>query len=507
MTSTSDIVAKLWNLCNVLRDDGITYHEYVTELTYLLFLKMAEETSTENSIPKGFRWKDLKAKDGLAQLNFYKEQLLHLGTKGSGYVKEIYADASTAIRQPRNIRKLIESINDLEWYSARHEGLGDLYEGLLEKNASEKKSGAGQYFTPRPLIDAIVEVLQPQPGEIIQDPACGTGGFLIAAHRFISKESDGLYKLTQKQQNFQRQSALRGMELVPDTYRLALMNALLHGIEGTISLGDTLSADGKKLGKADVILTNPPFGSKKGGEAITRDDFTYMTNNKQLAFVEHVYRSLEKGIGRAGIVVPDNVLFEGNVGVDIRRDLMNKCNLHTILRLPTGIFYAQGVKTNVLFFTRGTTDKNATKKVWVYDMRSNMSAFGKRSILTKEHFDSFKKCYGKKADGTSKRTEGEWLWLKEGTEKTIKNSRWRSFSREWISEQKGDSLDVSWLKDDESVDADSLPEPGILAVEALGELVETVKEISELMAALGCEEEANEQLSLLSDYIKNGAKG
>ncbi len=490
MTSTSDIVAKLWNLCNVLRDDGITYHEYVTELTYLLFLKMAEETATENNIPKGYRWKDLKAKDGLEQLDFYKEQLLHLGSKGSGYVKEIYADASTAIRQPKNLRKIVEHLNNLEWYSAREEGLGDLYEGLLEKNASEKKSGAGQYFTPRPLIDSIVEVLQPQVGEIIQDPACGTGGFLIAAHRYISKATDELYTLTQSQQNFQRQKALRGMELVPDTYRLALMNALLHGIEGTIGLGDTLSADGKRLGKADVIITNPPFGSKKGGEAITRDDFTYKTNNKQLAFLEHVYRSLEKETGRAGIVVPDNVLFEGNVGVDIRRDLMDKCNLHTILRLPTGIFYAQGVKTNVLFFTRGASDKNNTKKVWVYDMRSNMPAFGKRTVLTKEFFKSFERCYGKKADGTGKRTEGEWSWVKKGTEETIENSRWRCFTREWIAEQKGDSLDISWLKDDENVDSDSLPEPETLAAEAMSELTEAINEISELMAFLGCNDEA-----------------
>ncbi|HEX2955932.1 MAG TPA: N-6 DNA methylase [Chitinispirillaceae bacterium] len=500
MASTTDIVAKLWNLCNVLRDDGITYHEYVTELTYLLFLKMAEETETDNKIPKGYRWKDLNTKDGIEQLNFYKEMLLHLGTKGSGYVKEIYNDATTAIRQPKNLRKLVESINDLEWYSAREEGLGDLYEGLLEKNASEKKSGAGQYFTQRPLIDSMVEVLKPQAGETIQDPACGTGGFLIAAHRYISEKNGKLYDLAPKQQDFQRREALNGMELVPDTYRLALMNALLHGIEGTLSLGDTLSPDGKKLKNADVILTNPPFGSKKGGEAVTRDDFTYKTNNKQLAFLEHVYRSLQKETGRAGIVVPDNVLFEGNIGVDIRRDLMNKCNLHTILRLPTGIFYAQGVKTNVLFFTRGKTDKDNTKKVWVYDMRANMPSFGKRTVLTSDYFKSFEKCYGKKGDGTSKRTEGDWTWLKEDTPQTMENSRWRCFTREWIAEQKGDSLDISWLKDDENVDSENLPEPEVLAAEALSELTEAVKEIGELMRALGCEEDAKEIMAEFIDF-------
>jgi type I restriction enzyme M protein len=487
MTSTTDIVAKLWNLCNVLRDDGITYHEYVTELTYLLFLKMAEETQTENKVPKGYRWKDLNEKDGIEQLNYYKAQLLYLGTQGKGYVKEIYADATTAIRIPKNLRKLVESINDLEWYSAREEGLGDLYEGLLEKNASEKKSGAGQYFTPRPLIDSIVEVLKPQAGENIQDPACGTGGFLISANRYISKHTSGFYDLPAKQQDFQRQNALNGMELVPDTYRLALMNAMLHGIEGTISLGDTLSPDGKKLKNADVVLTNPPFGSKKGGEAITRDDFTYNTNNKQLAFLEHVYRALRKGTGRAGIVVPDNVLFEGNIGVDIRRDLMNKCNLHTILRLPTGIFYAQGVNTNVLFFTRGKTDKDNTKKVWVYDMRANMPAFGKRTAFTKDYFTSFEKCYGKKGDGTSKRTEGDWSWSKDGTSKTIENSRWRCFSREWISEQKGDSLDISWLKDESQQETDTLLEPMTLIKNAISELDLALSGLHEIMTKLGGE--------------------
>lgn len=501
MSNTKDIVAKLWNLCNVLRDDGITYHEYVTELTYLLFLKMAEETETENNIPKGYRWKDLVKKDGIEQLNYYRGMLLYLGTKGSGYVKEIYADATTSIRKPKNLRKLVESINELEWYSAREEGLGDLYEGLLEKNASEKKSGAGQYFTPRPLIESIVAVLKPQPGEIIQDPACGTGGFLIAAHRYISDNTGDLYDLSSKQQDFQRREALNGMELVPDTYRLALMNAMLHGIEGTISLGDTLSPEGKKLKNADLIMTNPPFGSKKGGEAVTRDDFTYYTNNKQLAFLEHVYRSLRKG-GRAGIVVPDNVLFEGNIGVDIRRDLMNKCNLHTILRLPTGIFYAQGVKTNVLFFTRGMNEKDNTRMVWVYDMRTNMPSFGKRTVLTRDYFRSFEKCFGKKSDGTSKRTEGDWSLLKEGTLQAMENSRWRCFSRKWIADNKGDSLDISWLKDEGNGDTDNLPEPEVLAAEALNQLTEAVREIGELMRALGCEDELKEQLSNFASQLE-----
>jgi type I restriction enzyme M protein len=351
MPTTTDIVQKLWNLCNVLRDDGITYHQYVSELTWLLFLKMAKETEREKQLPKGYRWDDLTKREGIEQLRFYRELLLHLGTEASPRVQAIYVDASTAMKVPRNLKKLVDSIDELDWYSAKSEGLGDLYEGLLEKNASEKKSGAGQYFTPRPLIDCIVTVMQPQAGEMIQDPAAGTAGFLIAADRYIKRHTDELFTLTEQQQVFQRQHAFYGAELVPDTQRLALMNLMLHDIEGGLQLGDTLSPLGAELPKADLIMTNPPFGTKKGGGLPTRDDFTYPTSNKQLAFLQHVYRALKPG-ARAAVVLSDNVLFEENTGTRIRADLMDKCNLHTILRLPTGIFYAQGVKTNVLFFTR-----------------------------------------------------------------------------------------------------------------------------------------------------------
>nr|WP_198017706.1 N-6 DNA methylase [Syntrophorhabdus aromaticivorans] len=348
---TQDIVAKLWNLCNVLKDDGVTYHQYVTELTYLLFLKMAKETETEGQLPEGYRWSDLENKSAPERLQFYKLLLIHLGSNGSTLVKQIFANASSFIKKPATLSTLVTEIDKLDWYDARKEGLGDLYEGLLQKNADEKKSGAGQYFTPRPLIDAMVAVMKPTLDDIIQDPAAGTGGFLIAADRYI-KEQHRPEMRTEAQQWKHRHNTFYGMEHVQDAHRLALMNLMLHGLDSDpsasgIHYGDTLSPEGQALPKATLILTNPPFGTKKGGGLPSRTDFTFPTSNKQFCFLQHVYRGLKPG-GRAGIVMPDNVLFEGNVGRQIRADLMDKCNLHTILRLPTGIFYAQGVKTNVL---------------------------------------------------------------------------------------------------------------------------------------------------------------
>jgi type I restriction enzyme M protein len=468
--STQDIVQKLWNLCNVLRDDGITYHQYVTELTYLLFLKMAKETDAETQLPKGYRWDDIESKDGVEQLNFYRGLLLHLGTHGSNRVQAIYVNASTSLKVPRNLKKLVDAIDELDWYSAKDEGFGDLYEGLLEKNASEKKSGAGQYFTPRPLIDSMVHLVKPQPGELVQDPAAGTCGFLIAADRYIKAKTDNLFKLTEKQQQFQKHKAFYGVELVHDAHRLALMNLMLHDIEGDLLLDDTLSPAGTKLPKADVILTNPPFGTKKGGGLPTRDDFTYPTSNKQLAFLQHIYRGLKPG-GRAAVVLPDNVLFEDNIGAQIRADLMDKCDLHTILRLPTGIFYAQGVKTNVLFFTRGQKETGNTKGVWIYDMRTNAPAFGKRTPFTREHFADFEKAFGSDPLGKSKRMDGR----EEG--------RFRKFSREDIT-KRGENLDISWLKDDGHQNADELPEPDEIAAAIIGNLQVAMAEMEALVKAL-----------------------
>src|SRR6478736_3343809 len=334
MTKTSDIVAKLWSLCHILRDDGVTYNEYVTELTFLLFLKMLEETKKEDRLPKAYRWRELAKREGLDQLDYYKRLLLELGKPDTkdGLVRAIFIDAQTRLRKPTNLKALTTSIDQLDWFSAREEGLGTLYEGLLQKNAEDKKSGAGQYFTPRPLIDCVIRLLKPQAGEVVQDPAAGTAGFLVAADRYIKDRTDDLYKLSEQQAHFQRHSAFIGAELVPDTHRLCMMNLLLHGIEGGVELADTLSPDGERLSKADLVLTNPPFGTKKGGGRPTRSDFsiTADTSNKQLAFVEHVVRSLKPG-GRAAVVVPDNVLFGDNTGQRLRSWLMELCNLHTIL--------------------------------------------------------------------------------------------------------------------------------------------------------------------------------
>jgi type I restriction enzyme M protein len=481
-TSTPDIVGKLWNLCNVLKDDGVTYHQYVTELTYLLFLKMAKETGQEQGIPNEWRWDVLEMLQGLSQLEHYKELLLKLGSSGSGasaLVQEIYANASSFIKKPTTLNKLVREIDKLDWYSARQEGLGDLYEGLLQKNAEEKKSGAGQYFTPRPLIDAMVAVMQPKLGDVIQDPAAGTGGFLIAAQHWIREHEDpSLLDEAQQKQFYTR--TFYGMEHVQDTHRLALMNLMLHGLDSRpgqcgIWYGDTLSGDGHSLPPASLILTNPPFGTKKGGGLPSRTDFTFPTSNKQFCFLQHIYRALQPG-GRAAVVLPDNVLFEGNVGKQIRQDLMDKCNLHTILRLPTGIFYAQGVKTNVLFFTRG----QSTEQVWVYDLRANMPAFGKRTPLTRAHFAEFEAAYGSDPNGLSPRTP------------TGPEGRWRCFSREEIA-ARGDSLDLAWLKDDSAEAASDPPEPAELARTAMDELDAALVDLRAILQELGEEVEELEE--------------
>ncbi|KEZ47166.1 class I SAM-dependent DNA methyltransferase [Metabacillus indicus] len=464
--NNQEIVQKLWNLCNVLRDDGITYHQYVTELTYLLFLKMMKEQQSEAVIPEGYRWDNLFEKEGLELKAFYQHLLLELGSNENERLRLIYSDSSTSISEPKNLEKIIKSIDALDWYNAKEEGLGDLYEGLLEKNASETKSGAGQYFTPRVLIDTIVQLVDPKVGERCNDPAAGTFGFMIAADRYLKIKTDDYFDLDPKDAEFQKKEAFTGMELVKDTHRLALMNALLHNMEGRMEHGDSLSSNGKWMKDFDVILTNPPFGTKKGGERVSRDDLTFDTSNKQLNFLQLIYNALNAdGKARAAVVLPDNVLFESGVGAQIRRDLMNKCNLHTILRLPTGIFYAQGVKTNVLFFTREKTDQGNTKDVWVYDLRTNMPSFGKKNQLTMAHFKDFMKAY-----------------VTEDRSK-INDERWNKFTREEIA-KKNDSLDIGLIADDSLSSLDNLPDPIESAKEVTLKLQQAMELLNEVVREL-----------------------
>ena len=531
-SSNNDIVQKLWNLCDVLRDDGINYSDYVTELVLLLFIKMVHEkteaqTLIKHPLPEGCRWEDISNKKGTKLLIDYKNILSELSTGirreidpddpektiekvvvTDPLILAIYLDAQTRLREPIHLKQLIDALNDIKWFSVDQDELGKLYEGLLEKNANETKSGAGQYFTPRVLIDSMVRVINPQPGEIIQDPAAGTAGFLTAADRYMKKSTYEYVDLDPDEAKFQRDEAFVGVELVPTTRRLALMNCLLHGMEGqgsgVVHLGNSLSKDGVNLPKANVIFANPPFGTSKGGDAsISRKDLPYPTSNKQLAFLQHIYLNLKVG-GRAAVVLPDNVMFEAGVGTYVRRDLMNKCNLHTILRLPTGIFYAAGVKTNVLFFTKGSVtnrqqEENCTTNTWVYDLRTNMPKFGKRTPFGQQHLKPFEAVYDpsghSRAGGNpdlSARKEGEWSFtdLKDKlvSEKAhIESSRWKCFSREYIRDTKGDSLDISWLKDANSVDAADLGSPEELAGEAMTELKGALADLEALVKSLGAD--------------------
>jgi type I restriction enzyme M protein len=357
--------------------------------------------------------------------------------------------------------------------------MGDIYEGLLEKNANESKAGAGQYFTPRALIDSMVQVMRPTLKDVIQDPAAGTGGFLISANRYIREHEDPA-SWTPAQKKKYETNTFYGMEFVPDTFRMGCMNLMLHGVESDpakagMRYGDTLSLEGQALPEASLILTNPPFGSKKDGGVPERPDFEFPTSNKQLCFLQHIYLGLKPG-GRAAAIFPDNVLFESNVGRQIRTDLMDQCNLHTILRLPSGIFYAQGVKTNVLFFTRGKKAKENTKAVWVYDLRASAPQFGKRTALTRDYFKGFEAAFGTDPFGSAASLAKRKDMGEEG--------EFRCFSRERIAER-GDNLDITWLNGDRDEEEGDLPEPATLAREAINELEAALAELQGILQELG----------------------
>lgn len=503
-----NIIQKIWGLCNILRGDGITYYQYVSELSYLLFLKIAQENGSEKLIPKGYRWADLEShgEDGL--LGFYQEMLTHLGANVENEViKAIYAFPTTVFSHSENLKAVIDGISKIEWHQVGKDGFSELYSGLIDKSAQDARSGAGQYFTPRSLVNSIVRLIQPNLGELIQDPASGSGGFLVSADSYIRKKySPERYKTNPPK--------YQGVEIEKNTRRICLMNTFLHNLDAKIIYGDALTDDVAELDEANVIIANPPFGNKAGGQRPLRKDIPFPNTNKQLAFLQHIYLKLKAG-GRAAVILPDNVLFESGIGTDIRRDLMNKCNLHTILRLPTGIFYAQGVKTNVLFFTKGTAknkyqEENCTENIWVYDLRTNMPSFGKRTPFgnpdigfapedfgTDPHLGAFEKVFGERPDGTSARTEGEYSFGAQESEvdndaiaenqdidERLTHSRWRRFSRKWIANNKGDSLDISWLKDKDSLNAARLLEPETLALEAKEELEAALNEINMLLTAM-----------------------
>jgi type I restriction enzyme M protein len=476
MSNTSQqIVQKLWNYCNVLRDDGLSYGDYVEQLTYLLFLKMAHEQTRppynrDSPVPRGLDWPSLMARDGDDLETHYRHILEGLG-KRKGMLGLVFRKAQNKIQDPAKLRRLIVDLLDREeWMTLDADVKGDAYEGLLEKNAQDTKSGAGQYFTPRPLIRAMVEVVAPQPEETICDPACGTGGFLLAAHDFVAR-----HKLDRDQKKHLKKEALHGWEIVPNTARLCAMNLLLHGIgdeeNPPIRLEDSLKGDpGERF---DVILTNPPFGKKSSvtvvneeGEqerealTIVRDDFWATTSNKQLNFLQHV-KTLLKVNGRAAVVVPDNVLFEGGAGETIRRRLLHDCEVHTLLRLPTGIFYAQGVKANVLFLERKlASEKPWTKKLWIYDLRTNQHFTLKTNPLKREHLDEFVECY---KPGSRHARRATW------SEKNP-TGRWRAYTYEELLQRDKVSLDIFWLKDESLEDSANLPEPDVIAAEIVEDL-------------------------------------
>ncbi len=481
--TVSSIISKVWNYCNTLRDDGVSYGDYVEQLTYLLFLKMADEYSKpphnkKINIPKNLNWESFKNKSG-AELEAHYIKILNELGKEKGMIGEIFFKAQNKIQDPAKLYKLIQMIDGENWVILGADVKGDIYEGLLEKNAEDTKSGAGQYFTPRVLIKAMVECIKPEPKKTIADPACGTGGFFLASYDYISDTKK--FNLDKEEKEFLKFKTVTGWEIVANTTRLCLMNLYLHGIgdlnsDPPIERADSLlTAPSEKF---DYVLTNPPFGKKssitisnedgtQSKETLTyeRQDFWTTTSNKQLNFVQHV-RSMLKADGKAAVVVPDNVLFEGGAGETVRRRLLETTDLHTILRLPTGIFYAQGVKANVIFFDNKPASKNPwTKEVWIYDLRTNIHFTLKTQQMKFEDLKDFIDCYNPKNRFKRKETE-----------------RFKKFTYEEITARDKTNLDIFWLKDESLGDLDNLPDPDILANEIVENLeagLESFKEIIE----------------------------
>ncbi len=492
--NTSSIVSKVWSFCNVLRDGGVSYGDYLEQLTFLIFLKMAEEYrrppyGRDIGIPEEYTWDVLKQKRGAELDTHYKELLEELGKK-PGMLGQIFLKAQNKISDPAMLYKVIDMIDKESWVMMGVDTKGEIYEGLLQKNAEDTKSGAGQYFTPRPLIKAMVQCLRPEPKKTIGDPCCGTGGFFLAAYDFLTHN----YNLDRDQSRFLKTKTFGGNEIVAGTRRLALMNLFLHNIgeidgEPMISNSDALIADPNI--RYDYVLTNPPFGKKSSmtftndeGEqekedlTYNRQDFWVTTSNKQLNFVQHIHTILKPG-GQAAVVLPDNVLFEGGAGETVRKKLLENTDLHTILRLPTGIFYAHGVKANVLFFEAKPASKEPwTREVWIYDYRTNVHHTLKKNPLRFADLEDFIRCYNPE----------NRLQRKETWNETDPEGRFRRFTYEEIEARDKTNLDIFWLKDKSLADLDNLPDPDILANEIIENIeagLESFKEIVETLNGNG----------------------
>jgi len=483
--SAAEIVNKVWNYAHVLRDDGVGYGDYVEQITYLIFLKMADEREKgdqRTKIPTKYTWSKLVKLDG-DDLELQYRHTLEALAKESGMLGTIFRKAQNKIQDPAKLERLIKMIDKEQWSTLPADVKGEIYEGLLERNAQDVKGGAGQYFTPRPLIKAMVEVMQPKPTDTVADPACGTGGFLLIAHDYMAEQAS-----SKKEQRHLKENALRGNDIVDSVVRLCAMNLYLHGIgsdECPIEARDALAKEVGDKDRVDMVLANPPFGKKSSITVISettgkaekekltyeRTDFWATTSNKQLNFVQHIANML-KIDGKAAVVVPDNVLFEGGAGETVRKNLLERNDVHTLLRLPTGIFYAQGVKANVIFFDSKPAAKTAwTKKLWIYDFRTNIHMTLKTKRLIKSDFDEFIECY--KADDRSKRRE------------SIKIERWKPFTYDDLIARDKTNLDIFWLKDDSLEDTENLPAPEILAqeiVEQLEAALEEFRSVEEVLA-------------------------
>lgn len=490
--NSSAIISKVWGMCGPLRDDGVSYGDYLEQLTYLIFLKMSDEYAKppynrETGIPAGYNWTDMNTLTGAELENKYKDILEKLGEQG-GILGQIFKGAINKINNAAILYRIVQMIDKERWVSMSSDVKGEIYEGLLQKNAEDVKSGAGQYFTPRALIRAMVECVRPEPGKTIADPCCGSGGFFLAAQSFLSNPQN--YQMDREQKAFLKNETFYGNELVATTFKLCLMNLYLHNIGDIygnvpVTHGDSLLTDPGY--RVDYCLTNPPFGKKSSltftneeGEqeeedlVYNRQDFWTTSSNKQLNFVQHI-NTILKATGKAAVVVPDNVLFEGGAGEIIRKKLLQTTELHTVLRLPTGIFYKPGVKANVIFFDkRPASSETQTKDVWIYDFRTNMHFTLKKHPMTYADLEDFIQCYH--PENRYERTE---TWSEDNPD-----GRWRKYLVEDILARDKTSLDIFWIKDKALADLDNLPEPDVLADDIIENLQSALESFAELKAQL-----------------------